>query len=273
MRNFKVWPGAALVVAAGAMLVGAAPAKAADGSGEEPMCAKRPGQGEPPCTVQNGHWQLEVGVADWTHDKQGSSSYSDLDLGEIELIYGLTDASHVSVSWTAWQHNRSRDGTGRTSQSGIGNVSLNYKYRMTEKSAAFSAAIAPSVELPTQKREFGVKKAQYSLGLPLSYSFPNSQWSLSAEPKISRSPSSSGYHWAYVQTASVGLQATKPLNLGLEYYRKWAFEEPKTKVEELIEPNFSYAITKDVMIDGSATFGLNKNTADIELQGGVSVRF
>ena len=48
----------------------AAAADAASSDGLRPLCADRPGKATPPCILDAGHTQLEVGVVDFatTHD-------------------------------------------------------------------------------------------------------------------------------------------------------------------------------------------------------------
>ena len=70
------------------------------GADEEPICADRPSKSTGECTVPAGHWQIETGIADWTHDhdagdltvlgasliKYGLSSRADIELGVFPLV-------------------------------------------------------------------------------------------------------------------------------------------------------------------------------------------
>ena len=72
----------------------AGPAAADDKS---PICADRPGKATSACTVPQGHWQLETGLADWTLQNSNGERDTSLVLGETTIKYGLTDASDIEV--------------------------------------------------------------------------------------------------------------------------------------------------------------------------------
>ena len=71
-----------LPAVATALAFAAAPSAQA-GEALKPICADRPNKAAATCTVDAGHWQLEVDGADWTQNKQGGTT---TELG----IYGAT---------------------------------------------------------------------------------------------------------------------------------------------------------------------------------------
>ena len=52
-------------------------------------CAERPGLDTPACTVDPGHLQVELGVGDWTLDKQAGSRTDTILLGQALARYGV----------------------------------------------------------------------------------------------------------------------------------------------------------------------------------------
>src|SRR5260221_13874651 len=47
--------------------------------------ADRPGKGSPACTVDAGHLQAELGLADWTHDHNAGGVEHHVLLGDLAL--------------------------------------------------------------------------------------------------------------------------------------------------------------------------------------------
>ena len=105
----------------------AAPAAAQD---QSPICADRPGKATSTCTVPAARWQVETGLADWSLQKAGGERDTSLVLGETTVKYGLTSASDIELDAVPWQ----RAG----SASGIGDVTLMYKQRLTAADARLS---------------------------------------------------------------------------------------------------------------------------------------
>ena len=94
------------LLAVAAILV-ATPALADDQLRE--LCSERPGLNTPPCIVDQGHLQVEVGLGDWTLDKQPDSRTDTIAAGDVALRYGVTDSTELRLGWTSYTHVRERD--------------------------------------------------------------------------------------------------------------------------------------------------------------------
>ena len=73
------------------------------------LCAERPGLDTPACTVDPGHLQVEVGLGDWTLDKQPGSRTDTITAGDISARYGVGESTELRLGWTAYGHARTRD--------------------------------------------------------------------------------------------------------------------------------------------------------------------
>jgi hypothetical protein len=73
------------------------------------FCADRPGLNTPPCTVDAGHFQVEIGLGDWTLDRQPDSRTDTILAGDLLVRYGLDQTTEVEVGWTSFGHVRVRD--------------------------------------------------------------------------------------------------------------------------------------------------------------------
>src|SRR5436305_12778884 len=88
------------------------------------LCPDRPGLGTPPCTMDPGHVQFELGLGDWTLTRQGGDREDDLATGDLLVRYGLTSSLEMQLGWTAYTHVRIRSGHVVTHQSGTGDLRL-----------------------------------------------------------------------------------------------------------------------------------------------------
>src|SRR3954470_21476940 len=101
----------------------------AAGARAEPLrdfCPDRPGLGTPPCTIDAGHFDIELGLGGWTLDRIPARRSDTIELCQLLLRIGLTGNLEAQVGWTAFGHVRTRDrGTGAvTGASGVGDLSV-----------------------------------------------------------------------------------------------------------------------------------------------------
>ena len=255
-----------------ALCLASSPAIAADVPG--PICTDRPGKGSSTCTVPKGYWQVESSVADWSLTKSDGTRSNSLALGSTAFKYGVSESMHVEVAVTPYVRNRDKSDDGRTTVSGIGDVTVKVKQRLTAEDAAFSAALVPFVKLPTASKRIGNGKAEGGLIVPLSWSLGDTPFSLSSSPEIDliADGDGDGYHAAGAATLGLGLAASDRLSLAAELWTGWDWDEDTTR-QASIGTNAAYQITSELQIDGQVDFGLTRASADVEIAGGVSVRF
>lgn len=169
----------------------------------------------------------------------------------------------------------SRDGGVRTRDSGFGDVNVKVKQELTGDGAALAVSLYPYVKIPTASKRVGNGKVEGGLIVPLALSFGKSALSLSAAPELDASLDGDGhgYHPYMAQSLSLDLQATKALSMSAELWGSWDWDPAGTTREASVDGSFAYKIGSEWQVDGGANLGLNRNTADIEIYGGVSVRF
>ena len=261
-----------LIIVAGVGLTLASAAAAAD---EQPICADRPGKSTPACTVPEGHWQIETGLADWSLQKDSAARDTSLVIGETTVKYGVSDSSDVEVDVTPWQRATSRGPGFHESDSGIGDVRLIYKQQLTRGDAPLQVTLMPVVKVPTAKHSLGNGKWQAALLVPIDYAIGKSPFSIGLTPEIDWAADADGHghHAAMVQVASLGWQANDKLSLSAEIWGQWDWDPSGTTLQASADGSVAYLLNKDVQLDAGANFGLNRVTPDVELYGGVSVRF
>jgi len=262
-----------LIILAG--IVCAALARPAAGEDKSPICADRPGKATSACTVPSGDWQVETGLADWTVQKDGGERDTSLVIGETTIKYGLGPASDIEVDVTPWQRSTSRVEGVRDSASGIGDVNLIMKQRLTSINAPVQVIAMPFVKIPTANHSLGNGKWEGGLLFPVGYSIAKSPFSIGLTPELYwvADGDGHGHHVAMAQVASLGWAASDKLNLSAEIWRSWDWDPSGTTRQASADASAAYLLTNDVQLDAGANFGLNRVTPDVELYGGVSVRF
>ena len=74
------------------------------------------------------------------------------------------------------------------------------------------------------------------------------------------------------QVASLGFQASSKLSLSAEIWGQWDWDPSGTTRQYSADGSVAYLVNNDLQLDAGANFGLNKQTPDVELYTGVSVR-
>ena len=255
--------------------VGLTLASAAAAADEQPICADRPGKATSACTVPVGHWQLETGLADWTLQKSGGERDTSLVIGETTVKYGLTGSTDIEVDVTPWQRATSRLDGFHDSASGIGDVRLIAKQRLSGADAPVQLIAMPFVKIPTANHALGNGKWEGGLLFPIAYSIPKTPLSIGLTPEADwvADADGHGHHAAMEQVVTVGWQATDKLNLSAEIWGGWDWDPSGTTRQASADGAVAYLLNKDVQLDVGANFGLNRVTPDVELYGGVSMRF
>jgi len=256
----------------GAMLLCMSAAAMAD---EQPICADRPGKATSTCTVPAGHWQLETGLVDWTQQKDSGERDTSLAIGETTVKFGLSDRSNIEVDLSPWQRATTRVDGFRESDSGFGDINLLFKQELTSGDAGVQVDLLPFVKLPTAKHSLGNGKWEGGLLVPIGYAIPKSPLSIALTPEVDwvADGDGGGHHAAMAQVVSLGWAATDKLNLSGEVWGAWNWDPAGTTHQVSVDGAIAYLVNKVVQLDGGANFGINRNTPDIELYGGVSVRF
>src|SRR3954469_23233855 len=97
----------------------------------EPVCPDRPGKGTGTCTVPAGHWQVETGVIDWTHDRLSGVRSDFTMIGSSLVKYGVSDRTDIELGVVPYEAFRVRGGGVRERASSFGDMLVRVKYRLT----------------------------------------------------------------------------------------------------------------------------------------------
>lgn len=250
-------------------------ARADAGSISEPICTDRPGKGSATCAAPKFRWQVETGLAHWSLEHIAGERKTTLKLGEIAVKYGITDRSHIEVGFTPLVRKTRREGDDHERFGGHGDMHVKFKQELTGDGAAVEISLYPYVKLPTASKTIGNGKVEGGIIVPLAFSLGGSAFSVSAAPELDASADSDGrgYHPNMVQQIGLNFDATKQLSLSAELWGSWDWDPAGTSRQASLGGSASYKLTSEFQIDGGVDLGLNRNTPDVEVYCGMSIRF
>ncbi|HMG45935.1 MAG TPA: transporter [Allosphingosinicella sp.] len=239
------------------------------------FCPDRPGLGTPACTIDQGHVAVELGLVDWTLDRQPGAREDDVAAGDLLVRYGLTDSLEMQIGWTAYTHVRARSGTVVDRAGGTGDlfVALRRNLRNPDGSG-FAVAVMPYATLPVGSEGIGAGDWGAGVLVPMSYELPHGfALGLTAEADAAVDEDGHGRHLAY--SAILGLDlpisdavgATVELSAGRD-------EDPSGHATQLLAGlSAGWTPNRDLQLDVGANLGLNRDAPDVELYFGVARRF
>jgi hypothetical protein len=235
------------------------------------FCAERPGKATPPCILDAGRLQLEVGLADAVFQR-GAGAHEDIyALGAAEVRFGLTRRVEVEAGWTPLIVDRAR-GAGR--RTGVGDAMLGARAALTDPDRG-GPAVSVQGFVTAPAATHGLGAGGWTGGLRLPASIPlgsDAALGLTPEVDVLRDAAGGGTHLAWLGAAGVS-HAFGPTTLGAELWGE-IDGEPSGEVRSAsADFTAAYAVGKNAQLDAGVNLGLNHATADVEVYAGIARRF
>jgi len=239
------------------------------------FCPDRPGLGTPPCTIDPGHVAVEIGLADWTLERSQGQRSDTIALGETLVRVGLTDNLEAQVGWTAYGHVRERGPAERSSDSGVGDVTVALRRNLTNPDGSgFSLALMPYATLPTGNQVLGAGDWSAGLLVPVSYDLPHGlQLGFTGQVEAAADEDRNGRHLAFGGIAGLSADLSKTVSATVEL-SAIRDEDPAGHSTELLAGlSAGWMAKDDLQLDVGANFGLNEAAPDVQVYAGVAKRF
>jgi hypothetical protein len=267
-----IWAGAALAL----LVAGQA---AAQDSGLRDICPDRPTKGTAPCTVDQGHLQLEADFFAGSWNRDGGISEHDFTYANPTLKYGLTDSFDIEVNLPPMQTVRVHDdATGETdSHSGIGDLTLRAKWSLTaNRDKGWNFAIEPFLKAPVAHAPIGNGAWEGGLLVPFAGNL-NDKWSIDITPELDVVEDGAGGGRHTALAGSVGLTRAMGAGVSLTGELWTATDFDPLGTTQQYSADFAVAWTpfgrKDLQLDTGVNLGLNRQTDDVEAYVGIARRF
>lgn len=231
-------------------------------------------------TQGKGKFQLEVNV-EFSRDKETEDGVTTKEAGrEAAAIvsYGITENADVVIGLPYQWNKTEEDGDVASDEDGIGDMSLEVKWRFYEKDG-LSFALKPGITLPTgdEDRGLGSGKASYGLMLitteeigawvfNLNLGYMHNEYKLEEDAEANRKGI---WHSSLSSQVDVMKDLIAVANIGMERNPdKEANTHPAFVLGGLI-----YSITEDLDIDMGIKAALNKPETDVTFLAGMAMRY
>lgn len=239
----------------------------------------RPDTTESPFTVDAGHVQIELSVADHAFDRDGAVRTRTFDVFPVNVKLGLANRIDIQFVFTPYQRVLSRTGTARTVASGFGDASeMRLKINLWGDDPAADGggtafALLQFVKVPTGSAGLGNGHVEGGLILPLAIDLPRG-FSLGtmAEFDWTYDGDRHDYGLDVIHSATLGRRIAGPLEGYVEYVDA-APRPGGSGYRAIASTGLTYGFKPDWNVDAGATFGLSGRTDDAAVFAGTSLRF
>jgi hypothetical protein len=228
-----------------------------------PLSTDRPDTTESPHTVDAGHFQFEMEIANWTRDGRAH----ELSLGELNAKIGLDDSTDLQVVLPFYT--RVRDGG-----EGFGDIQLRLKHNLWGNDEGSTAlAVMPFVKIPTANGDLGNGDFEGGLIVPFGFEGP-AGWdcAVMAEVDIESDGDGRGSHLVGLISATAGHSLTETTGLFLEFVAVQSAESG-ADFEAYFNTGAVWAITSTWQLDGGIRVGLTSASVDFTPFLGISTKF
>jgi hypothetical protein len=252
----------------------AAKAPLAEANSPPAICTDRPSKATSACTVPKGSFQLETDLANWTRfDFEGTRTDTVLYTSPT-LKYGLTASTDVEASITPYETARTRDASGVSKISGVGDLYLRVKQRLAASDAKAQFALIPFIKIPTAKTGLGNRKAEGGLIGTGVFTLP-AGFSLTFTPEIDdlENANLDGHHAQLVGAFNVSKTLSSKVTANAELWTAQNYDPSGTVRQYSVDTAIAYAPTSNLQFDAGANIGINRYTPGIQLYAGVARRF
>lgn len=258
------------MILAPALLLAAAAAAAS----KPPICTDRPTKANAVCTVPAGRFQLESSLLGWSRIESGGATAKVLTAGASVVKYGLSEQSDLQLGLTPYVRIRSKEAGSASSLSGVGDVTVRYKHRLSGDGAPVQWALIPFVKLPAAKRGIGNGKVEGGLAVPVSLGLGGGiTATLGPEMDVLADGDGQGRHLALVNLVNLSGTVARRLTLAGELWSNVNFDPGGTIKQASADAALAYAVSETFQLDLGVNAGLTREAPDVELYAGISVRF
>ena len=237
----------------------------------------RPTKSNVPYTVDAGHFQYEVDLANYFRQRTGFATLNSITAANGWLKFGLTNSIDLEINPPAPQaiETRLRATGSKTTASGFNDMYIRAKINLWGNDGGPTAfAIAPNLKVPTAAEGLGNGAVEGGVLALLSISLPNN-WTLLFNNEVDefKNRSGTGYHTNVIGLVNLSRPIFKDVTLYGEVWTSQNFDPVRTIRQYSIDTALAWTIRPNVQIDLGANFGLNSDTPAVQVYMGLAQRF
>jgi hypothetical protein len=239
-----------------------------------PICTDRPTKSNAACTVPEGMVQVEADLFNWTRIATGSARADVLVYSNPVAKYGLGPKSDIQLGIAPLVEVRSRAGGQTVSQSGVGDLTMRFKRRLTGPDDSVQIALLPFVKAPTAER--GIGNGEWEGGVIVPVQMPVGTATLTLVPQLNLLADALAPDQRHLELQGV-INIAYPIaartTLAAELWTSQNWDPAGTVRQYSADTAVSYLLNDALQLDVGGNFGLNQATPDVQLYIGVSARF
>jgi hypothetical protein len=241
----------------------------------------RPSQTEGPYTVDAGHLQIELDLANYAYDRSlpggQQGRVQQLLIAPTNFRIGLLNDLELDVIATPFIWERDEDFIARTAnqREGIGDTLLRLKLNLIgNDSGNVAFALLPFIKVPTNQDRLGNRYVEGGLIFPLDLKLPASfELGMETEVDFLHDAAGAGYHENWVNSIVLQHDIIREKLVGYVEFFSAVSNERHAGPLETIDTGLLLAITSDVQLDCGVNFGITRRATDFNPFVGLSVRF
>jgi len=242
------------------------------------MSADRPDKTESPYTVDAGHYQIETSFIDYTYDAEvldkPNTRVDTFSVMPTNLKIGLLNNLDIQFVINPYVSERTKTNGNAQRKNGFGDIQTRLKYNFwgnDEGTTAFG--VMPFVKFPTNGANLGNNDIESGLIFAFAAELPQG-WGmgLMTEFDFNKDADDSGYHTEFINTITFGREIIGDLSGYIEFFSNVSAEDGVDWIGTM-SAGMTYALTKNVQLDGGINIGVTNSADDLNPFCGLTVRY
>ena len=236
----------------------------------------RPDKTESPCTVDAGHFQLELDFANYTEDNADGVRTETWNVAPVNLKVGVLNNVDVQFILDDYLHTRTVDhaaGT-TTTQSGFGDFTTRVKINLWGNDGGPTAfGVMPFVKFPTNTDHLGNDAVEGGVIFPLAVKLPGN-WDMGMETAatVLQNSGNSREHAEFINSVTFDHAIIGKLSGYCEFFSSVSTERGASWVGT-VDVGLEYLVTKDVQLDCGCNVGVTHAADNVNPFAGITVRY
>ncbi len=239
------------------------------------LSADRPDKTDSPYTVDAGHFQLEMDVANYSRSAREGVLTERYQAAPMNLKAGVLNRLDLQLVIEPFIAERIENrSTGVVMhRSGMGDVTPRFKVNFWGNDTGSTAlALLPFVKLPANQNGVGNNSVEGGVKLPFAVKVPGWDVALMSEYDLNRDQAGQGHHLEIANSVSVGHKVYKRLSLYGEFYGRVSMEQDAGWIGT-VDTWLTWQLTPNLRLDGGAYIGVTRAANDLQPFMGLTWRF
>lgn len=245
------------------------------------LSTDRPDKTESAYTVDAGHFQIEMDLVSYSHDRDksggGDVTVNSWAVAPVNIKAGLLNNVDLQMVLDTYNHVTTKDATAtppRLVQRGFGDITTRVKINVWGNDGGDTAlALMPFAKWPVNGAGLGNDSVEAGLIVPLAVSLP-SGWGMGVmtEVDLIRDSTTSGYHPEFVNSITFAHDIVGKLGGYIEFWSLTSSEAGTPWVGTL-DLGLTYGLSDNIQLDAGVNLGITDSAEDVNPFLGISVRF